>query len=57
LLDSDDKLRIRTVQLVRRERDQLVINAGLEPGDRVVVSPMRFATDGMQLGVAAGALP
>jgi multidrug efflux pump subunit AcrA (membrane-fusion protein) len=57
VLDAADRIVIRPVHVVRRERDRLLINAGLEPGDRVVVSPMRFATEGMQVGVAAGEAP
>ena len=57
LLDAADKVVIRAVQVARRERDRVVISAGLEPGDRVVVSPMRFVTEGMQLGVASGGAP
>ncbi|MBW2270472.1 MAG: efflux RND transporter periplasmic adaptor subunit [Deltaproteobacteria bacterium] len=57
LLDAADKLLIRPVQLVRRERDQVIIAGGLEPADRVVVSPMRFAIEGMQLRAAASGAP
>jgi RND family efflux transporter MFP subunit len=45
LLDAADKVLIRPVQVARRDREQVVISGGFEPGDRVVVSPMRFAHD------------
>ncbi len=60
VVDAEDRLRIRDVELVRIERDVAVIGGGLEDGERVCVSPMEVVVDGMQVrttGVAAPILP
>ena len=57
LLDAEDRIQIRSVEVLRRERDEVLIGAGLSPGERVVVSPMRFATEGMQVRLAPGEAP
>ena len=47
--DTEDRLRFRRVQVIRTGRDQVVIRSGLEPGDRVIVSSVEAAVDGMNL--------
>ena len=47
--DEDDRLRVREVSVVRRDRGQVIIDKGLEPGDQVVVSPLRIYSEGMSL--------
>ena len=47
--DTEDRLRFRRVQVIRTGRDQVVIRSGLEPGDRVIVSTVEAAVDGMKL--------
>ena len=44
-------LRVREVSVLRRDQDRVVIDGGLERGDRVVVSPLRIYSDGMRLRV------
>jgi multidrug efflux pump subunit AcrA (membrane-fusion protein) len=41
LVDAGDRLRFKAVEVLRSERDDVVIGGGLRPGDRVCVSPMR----------------
>lgn len=48
----DDTLEVRDVEVVRTERDRIVIGAGLAPGDRVCVSPLGAAIEGMEVRVA-----
>ncbi len=43
------RLRIRDVNVVRRDRDRFVVDAGLEPGDFVIVSPMRVYSEDMMI--------
>lgn len=50
-MDSDSKLRIRPVQTVRFEQDNVLISKGLEAGDRLVVTNLVGAADGMLLRV------
>jgi RND family efflux transporter MFP subunit len=47
--DADDRLRFRRVQVIRAGRDEVVFRSGLEPGDRVIVSSVEAAVDGMKL--------
>ncbi len=47
LVDAEGRLRLRAVEVLRTSRDDVVIGDGLEPGERVVVSPLETAFDGM----------
>jgi multidrug efflux pump subunit AcrA (membrane-fusion protein) len=47
--DEENRLRVREVSVIRRDRDHVVIDAGLEAGDQVVISPLRVYTEGMSL--------
>jgi RND family efflux transporter MFP subunit len=49
VIDAEDRLRIRSVEVLRSTREQVVVGAGLSDGDRVVVSPFDAAVDGMQV--------
>ncbi len=49
LADADDRLRFRDVKVVRRAGNEVVIAAGLDPGDRVIVSPLPNVTEGMRV--------
>jgi RND family efflux transporter MFP subunit len=49
LVDGEDRLVVRDVQVVRRDPDRVVIGRGLQDGDRVIVSPLRAVSEGMQL--------
>jgi len=52
VLDTESRLRFRTVEVLRTERDRVIVGAGLEAGERVCVSPLRAVTDGMFVEVA-----
>jgi multidrug efflux pump subunit AcrA (membrane-fusion protein) len=47
VVDAGDRLHFTAVEVLRAERDDVVIGGGLRPGDRVCVSPMAAAVDGM----------
>jgi len=47
LVDAGDRLRFKAVEVLRAERDDVVIGSGLRSGDRVCVSPMAAAVNGM----------
>ena len=47
--DAQDRLRFRRTQVLRAGRDEVVIRSGLEPGDRVIVSSVEAAVDGMKV--------
>lgn len=52
VVDAEDRLRFRTVELARIEREQVIVAAGLEAGDRVCTSPLEAAIDGMRVRIA-----
>ena len=47
--DTDGLLRVRDVSVVRRDRDRVVIDEGIEAGEQIVVSPLRIYSEGMEL--------
>ena len=49
VVDGDDRLVVRPVEIVRREADRVVIGRGLTEGERIIVSPLRAVSEGMQL--------
>lgn len=55
VVDAEDRLHIRPVQVLRTERERVVIGDGLAPGDRVAVSALRAVVDGMRVRVAGPA--
>lgn len=55
LLERDGRIESRAVNIVRRERDTVLLDSGLADGDRVVVSPLEVWTDGMAVRVDADA--
>lgn len=44
---KDEKLEIRTVDVLSTTEDQVIVTSGVEPGEQVVTSPVRGAYDGM----------
>jgi len=51
LVVQDGVLFFRKVGFLRQERDRVLVNAGLEDGDRVVTSPLEGAVSGMRVRV------
>ena len=49
VIDSADRLRFREVNVLRRQRERVLIRAGLEDGERVCVSTLETAVNGMQV--------
>jgi RND family efflux transporter MFP subunit len=47
VVDAGDRLRFKAVEVLRAERNDVIIGSGLERGDRVCVSPMAAAVNGM----------
>ncbi|PLX72331.1 MAG: efflux RND transporter periplasmic adaptor subunit [Desulfuromonas sp.] len=46
---DDDRLKIEKVEIIRRERQEILIASGIEPGARVVLTGLAAAVDGMLL--------
>jgi RND family efflux transporter MFP subunit len=55
VVDDEDRLRIRTVDVLRSTSRDVVIAQGLAAGERVVLTQMEVVTEGMRVQVAAGA--
>jgi RND family efflux transporter MFP subunit len=55
VVDDGDRLRFKSVDVLRAERESVVIGGGLLPGDRVCVSPLAAAVDGLAVRIVSGA--
>lgn len=55
VLDGDDRLRFRSVDVLRIDREQVVLRGGVDRGERVCVSPLESAVDGMKVRAIAPA--
>ncbi len=54
IVDSENRLRFRSVQVLRTTRDLAVIGDGLTAGDQVCISPLQIVTDGMKVRIFTG---
>lgn len=52
LVNAEQRLEFRQVEVVRSEPDRIIIKAGLHPGDRVVISELPVPIAGMRLNIA-----
>ena len=52
VVDAESRLEFRDVEVLRSERDRVIVGAGLEAGERVCISPLRAVTNGMFVDVA-----
>jgi RND family efflux transporter MFP subunit len=51
LVDAEDRIRFRDVQVLRTQRDTVILGGGLVKGERVCTSPLEAVIDGMQVRV------
>ncbi len=49
VVDKDNRLRFRDVDVLRETRDDVVLRSGLQDGELVCVSPLAAVTDGMEV--------
>jgi RND family efflux transporter MFP subunit len=57
LVDGEDRLRVRTADILRTDRNRAFLRGGLQPADRLVVSVLEPAVDGMRVRPVAAADP
>jgi len=57
VVDADDRLRLRASRVLRVGRDEVLVRARLEPGDRVCASNPPVAVDGMAVSAVTDAPP
>lgn len=51
-VDADDKLRIRTVNIIRSDGNYVYINGGADPGERIVSTALHTPMNGMAVRIA-----
>jgi hypothetical protein len=51
VLTSENTLQTRTIGIVKSDAKQVIINSGLEPGDRVATSPIAYYIEGMPVEI------
>jgi multidrug efflux pump subunit AcrA (membrane-fusion protein) len=49
VVDSENRLRFRNIDLLRVTREEIVVRDGLGAGERVCLSPLEAVTDGMKV--------
>ena len=51
VVDAENRLRVRPVEVLRTQRETVVVGAGLSAGERVSISPMAAVVDGMAVRI------
>jgi RND family efflux transporter MFP subunit len=51
IVDPEDRIRFRNVEVLRTERENVILGTGLAKGDRVCTSPLEAAIEGMRVRV------
>jgi len=51
VVDDEDRLRIRAVDVLRTTSETVIVRGGLEAGERVCLSPLEAVTDGMRVRI------
>jgi RND family efflux transporter MFP subunit len=57
VVDAEGRARHRLVEVLRERGDEVVVSAGLDDGERVIVSPLEDAVDGMRVTLAGAVEP
>ncbi|MFN2369115.1 MAG: efflux RND transporter periplasmic adaptor subunit, partial [Desulfurivibrionaceae bacterium] len=52
VMTPDDLLKIKKVEIARLERKEVLVRAGLEAGERIILTNLTGAADGMKLRAA-----
>ncbi|MBW2565679.1 MAG: efflux RND transporter periplasmic adaptor subunit [Deltaproteobacteria bacterium] len=52
VVNNDNRLHLREVDVARVQGDEAIVQAGLEDGERVVITPLKAVTDGMTVRTA-----
>jgi len=56
VVDTENRLRYRNVDIIRLEKDSFLVSAGLSSGERVNISPIQTVVDGMRVSVSLESL-
>ncbi len=49
IVDNANKLHIRKIEIVRRERDEVLVRNGLQAGEKIILTNLSGAAEGMLL--------
>jgi hypothetical protein len=52
IIDDQERLRYRTIDILRLEQETVIVQGGLEAGERVNISPIQTVVDGMRVAVS-----
>ena len=55
-VDEENRIRLRTVRIVRSDADFVYLSGGAQPGDRIVVTTMERAVNGMKVRINSDAM-
>jgi RND family efflux transporter MFP subunit len=53
VVDEDDRIRIRDVEVLRSDRQETFVRAGVRDGERICLSPLETVVDGMKVRTLA----
>jgi multidrug efflux pump subunit AcrA (membrane-fusion protein) len=51
VVDSEGRIHFRDVEVLRTERENVIVGTGLESGERICVTPLEAAINGMRVRV------
>jgi RND family efflux transporter MFP subunit len=54
IMDQEQRLRIRTVNVLRTDTENVYVDSGLNDGEQVIVSPVPVPIEGMRVSTAEG---
>lgn len=54
VIDEEDRLHFRNVDILRMDAETVIIDGGLENGERICVSPLETVVEGMKVQTAEG---
>ena len=49
MVDAENKMFFRDVEIFRLEEENVLISAGVLPGERICISPIQAVVDGMSV--------
>jgi hypothetical protein len=51
VVDAEGRLYFRQVRILRKDAESVILSEGLEPGERICLSPLDAVVEGMQVRV------
>ena len=50
IVDEQGRLRLRSIEVIKRNRDSVVVRSGIAAGEQICTSPLSIAVEGMEVG-------